>query len=337
MELPKNQRILLLTTLLLTVFLNDISAQNFVIRGTVYDEQNSPLYGANIIEVGTINGTFADKQGKFSLSLSKFGERKIFVTYIGYHTDTITFSGVQLPSNTDTVFQDVTVHMEVDTIDYFGPPHRGYWHVYSLVLGTTASRFYADFSSFSELPTKYIDGFNNIEYTVDLSVGGYYNSIFGSGHFRASIYSPVESADSIDETVLMSDIGVQFGYGFGIKGYRLVFTPYLGFDVLFYRLKTSDPDETLPLSTYLANQYYHVTFRQWTSTMGANLDIKLFGSRKGSPLGYTSMHLRMGAGYMFRLSKHPYIKAPTNDLESDGILDMNNLYLNAGLVFYLQN
>jgi len=337
MELPTDQRVLFLIIVLTTVFFNNIIAQEFVIRGKVYDEQNSPLIGASILEEGTRNYTISNMEGKFSLTLSKFGDRKINVMFVGYHTQIITFSGVQLPSNTDTVFQDVTIHMEVDTTDYFGPPRRGFWHVYSVVLGNTASRFYTDFSSFTEIPSKYIDGFNNIEYTVDLSAGGYYNSIFGSGHFRGSIYSPVESTDSIYETVHMSDIGVQFGYGFGIRGYRLVFTPYLGLDVLFYRLKTSDPDETLPLSTYLANQFYHVTFRQWTSTLGANLDIKLFGSRKGSPWGYTSMHLRMGAGYMFRLSKHPYIKAPTNVLESDGILDMNNLYLNAGLVFYLQN
>lgn len=63
------------------------------ISGVVKESgSNVPLPGANVIEKGTTNGVTTDFDGKFSLKTqSKSGE--IVITFIGYNSKTITFSG----------------------------------------------------------------------------------------------------------------------------------------------------------------------------------------------------------------------------------------------------
>src|SRR5690606_2416743 len=41
-----------------------------IISGTIIDENNQPLPGANILEKGTTNGTQADFDGNFSIEIS---------------------------------------------------------------------------------------------------------------------------------------------------------------------------------------------------------------------------------------------------------------------------
>lgn len=53
-----------------------------VIKGIVIDVNSIPIIGANIIELGTSNGTVTDINGQFSLSVDE--SAKIRVSYIGY-------------------------------------------------------------------------------------------------------------------------------------------------------------------------------------------------------------------------------------------------------------
>ena len=52
------------------------------ITGIIVDAAGVPVIGANIIEVGTTNGTVTDADGKFSLMVDN--NARIRVTYIGY-------------------------------------------------------------------------------------------------------------------------------------------------------------------------------------------------------------------------------------------------------------
>lgn len=60
----------------------DIKQQKRTINGTVLDEYGIAIIGANVIEVGTTNGSITDMDGKFTLQIGDNAEIKI--SYIGY-------------------------------------------------------------------------------------------------------------------------------------------------------------------------------------------------------------------------------------------------------------
>ena len=68
-----------------------VEQQKKQISGTVTDESNIPIIGANIIEVGTTNGTVTDFDGKYTLQVEDASTIKI--SYIGYLEQTINTSG----------------------------------------------------------------------------------------------------------------------------------------------------------------------------------------------------------------------------------------------------
>ena len=57
-------------------------AQKITVKGTVVDEMNEPVIGANVVEKGTINGIITDLDGHFTLSVDE--KAVIVVSYIGY-------------------------------------------------------------------------------------------------------------------------------------------------------------------------------------------------------------------------------------------------------------
>jgi len=65
----------------LCVGMQSLSAQT--VRGKVVDEDNMPLMGATILEVGTKNGVSSDFDGNFQLTL-KNGGATLDISYIGY-------------------------------------------------------------------------------------------------------------------------------------------------------------------------------------------------------------------------------------------------------------
>lgn len=64
----------------------------FKIHGTVKDQNGDLLFGVNIIEEGTLNGTVTDLEGKYSLELINANSSILF-SYIGFTTSTIKAEG----------------------------------------------------------------------------------------------------------------------------------------------------------------------------------------------------------------------------------------------------
>ncbi|GAA3646908.1 SusC/RagA family TonB-linked outer membrane protein [Flavivirga jejuensis] len=60
-------------------------AQERVLTGTVQDNMGTPLTGANILQVGTNNGTQADFDGTFSIMIAG-GNAQLEISYIGFTT-----------------------------------------------------------------------------------------------------------------------------------------------------------------------------------------------------------------------------------------------------------
>lgn len=75
------------------------------ITGTILSE-NDPLFGVNIIEKGTSNGTTSDENGKFTLNSDNDFPINIVVSYLGYKTKELR---IQQGSNSN-----ITVNLEED-------------------------------------------------------------------------------------------------------------------------------------------------------------------------------------------------------------------------------
>ncbi len=74
-----------------------VNQQNLQVKGTIYDESGEPVIGVNVFEKGTTNGTTTDLNGEFSLLLQN-SNNLIVVSYIGYHTEEISYAGQGLLS-----------------------------------------------------------------------------------------------------------------------------------------------------------------------------------------------------------------------------------------------
>ncbi len=69
--------------------LNSANAQN-TITGTITDENNEPLIGANVVIVGTTIGTATDIDGKFTIKTDREFPFDIEVSYLGYPNTPVT-------------------------------------------------------------------------------------------------------------------------------------------------------------------------------------------------------------------------------------------------------
>ena len=58
------------------------------VMGTVVDAMGAPIIGANVLEVGTTNGTITDVNGRFTLDVSSGAKLKI--SYIGFDDQIVT-------------------------------------------------------------------------------------------------------------------------------------------------------------------------------------------------------------------------------------------------------
>ena len=78
------RQILLYLFLLITI---SVSAEQFLIKGKVVDENNEPLIGATVYVKGTSRGTATDINGNYSIVVEKGEILKI--TYVGYYEQEI--------------------------------------------------------------------------------------------------------------------------------------------------------------------------------------------------------------------------------------------------------
>jgi dienelactone hydrolase len=84
------------------------------ITGTVVDQAGDPIIGANIIELGTTNGTVTDIDGNFILTVQE--NAKITITYIGYLQETIEIGVAN--SYSVVMVEDLHTLQEVVAIGY---------------------------------------------------------------------------------------------------------------------------------------------------------------------------------------------------------------------------
>ncbi len=103
-------------------FTLNVLAQTVSISGTVVDVNGMPLLGATIVEKGTTNGTQADFDGIFTLTVSD-AFATLNVSYVGYETKEVTLTG-ETSNLKITLTEDVAKLNEVVVIAY-GTQERG--------------------------------------------------------------------------------------------------------------------------------------------------------------------------------------------------------------------
>jgi len=81
-----NKRLTLVAILLGSI---QLFAQDLTVTGTVTDQNNVPIAGANVVVVNTTRGTQTDFDGNYSIAVSN-GEQQLRFSYIGYATQTVT-------------------------------------------------------------------------------------------------------------------------------------------------------------------------------------------------------------------------------------------------------
>ena len=79
---------MLYALVLLVMFPVMVFAQNVTIKGQVLDDLGEPILGANVVQVGTTNGTMTDLDGNFTLSVPAGARLK--VSFIGYLSQEVT-------------------------------------------------------------------------------------------------------------------------------------------------------------------------------------------------------------------------------------------------------
>ena len=80
-------------SLMLSLGLVTVFAQQLTVRGTVLDEDGESVIGVNIMEKGTNNGVVTDIDGNYSITVSN-GQRSVLTfSFVGYNTKEETVSG----------------------------------------------------------------------------------------------------------------------------------------------------------------------------------------------------------------------------------------------------
>ena len=64
--------------------------QDHLVKGTVYDEENNPLPGVNVVLKGTVEGVITDLDGKFEFPRPLQANATLIFSYLGYETKTYT-------------------------------------------------------------------------------------------------------------------------------------------------------------------------------------------------------------------------------------------------------
>ena len=76
--------------LLFTVFSTTLSfSQNLIVKGTVTDDKNNPIKGANVVVKGLQNQTFTDISGEYELTIENENNSIIVFSHIGFNTQSL--------------------------------------------------------------------------------------------------------------------------------------------------------------------------------------------------------------------------------------------------------
>ena len=314
------KKILIVLFLLFNQF---VYAQNRQIYGKVTDDKGENLPGVLVLLKGTTIGTMTDEEGTFKISFEDFNKPKLVFSWIGLKTKEIALSDtISLPLMVSLEQQDDN---EEEKINY---------PLNSLYLAVGLEHSELTFNNFSELSSKEIELLNGLIISdINIGISGYKNNIYSGLIFGYDTGFYIE--DSIKTSVTKYKYTVPLGYGFHSKNHFVVITPFFSVSRNSYRFLIYNENKKTTLSNYFQTKYVNLNFIQYTSSLGGNIDIRLF--RLKDYYNYYPFYLSVGAGYFMKLSKFPKIKSPNHTLTSLEIIHTGKLFLQAGIKLYISH
>lgn len=114
------------TGLILSILVFQFSFSQTTIEGKVTDQNNQPLFGANIVIQNTYSGTTTDEEGNFTLQTSTALPLTLEVSYIGFGTQSIK---VENDEQNEAFLNFIGQKTEVSWIDHNGTAQKINYHV----------------------------------------------------------------------------------------------------------------------------------------------------------------------------------------------------------------
>ena len=153
------------TGLILSILVFQFSFSQTTIEGKVTDQNNQPLFGANIVIQNTYSGTTTDEEGNFTLQTSTALPLTLEVSYIGFGTQSIK---VENDEQNEAFLNFIGQKTEVSWIDHNGTAQKINYHVPNnnqcknchingkeiTPIGPTAAQLNGKFKTLSELITQ---------------------------------------------------------------------------------------------------------------------------------------------------------------------------------------
>lgn len=93
------------------LLINCICISQNIISGTVFDEKNKPLAGANIFIEGSYDGASTDEAGKFSFKTETTGNQILVVSFLTYETERISIDVLNFKN------KNIKLRESVNTLD----------------------------------------------------------------------------------------------------------------------------------------------------------------------------------------------------------------------------
>ena len=101
----------------ITAITDFVPLQQFIVTGTITDENGFPIAGVNVVEKGTSNGVVSDFDGNYSINVNSSNSELVF-SILGFKTISLSVNdksimNLQMVEDIDQLDEVVLIDMEV--------------------------------------------------------------------------------------------------------------------------------------------------------------------------------------------------------------------------------
>ncbi|MEI6089020.1 MAG: carboxypeptidase-like regulatory domain-containing protein [bacterium] len=306
------KKLLLLGLIFFTLSINAF-AQERIITGRIFDEENNPLFGATVCQKNTENCFYSDYQGIFHLLIKNKANNTLSIARPGYKPQTIALK--------DSVNKLIIIKMLKDTtqkqINEIPTTKDMSWYSkYEISYNFQYERIFNDFSNFeSYFGSENVKFMSNQSTIYNFEITGRYKNV------SLGILFGLNSFEQSNASLLMKFKPRQYALNFGydmINSKHFRFNALLGLKYNKYLIVNCENDYYIPLDLYLSNNYIDISIDQMSGFIGCNLEYKTY------ELSNFTDYIAIGffGGFIFKINEKPWIYSVANCLTSDGRINM---------------
>lgn len=301
-------------------------AQNQLISGRVFIQDELPLFGALICQANGSQCSYSDFNGAFHIILDDEKEKSILISFLGYCP--LIIENLDTNKSPLKIYMDADIDFVLDSIDI----DAIYLQQEKIKLGFNLM-FQLNFM---------INDFNDFEgvlgkYNTDLMTYSIftYNWEFGwmlKRHYGSLSFGMVNKFDNQDSLYLnfnTTQYGLSYGYNiFDSKRFNI--TPKASVKWIRYRLLNRSNENNYPIEQYLLRRDLDLRFNQIVGIAGLGFSYKMY---KQNIINTDYWTIGIYAGYIFKLNNQPWIYSRGNRLKSDNNTKLENYYFGFNISF----